>query len=83
MNNVIEMLPQDKRELLQGLENLSEQVRNGTVVAYFVIGIGPHDSLHPMWGACGPGVSVCRGLGAIEALSRRFANEIKWNWNDD
>lgn len=72
MTNVVrlgaEQPSEDKRRLLETLNDLIASVEAGEVVAFCAVGIETSDTTR-MW-RCGPGVSNLRMRGAISTLSR-------------
>lgn len=69
----------DKTSLIAGLDSLKAKIESGEMTGYFIVGVGPGDVTCPMWGAAGKGISILRGLGAIEALKHKFLAQIDWN----
>lgn len=78
MSNNISPLATDKTRLLEALDNFRARVESGELTGFFLVGVGKGDITCPVWGACGSGVTILRGLGAIEALKHKFINSIDW-----
>jgi len=78
MGDVTPLLATDKKKLLEGLDRFRAKLEAGEINSYFIVGVGDDDITVPMWGAYGQGITVLRGLGAIESLKHRFLASINW-----
>jgi hypothetical protein len=78
VGEVTQLLALDRRQLLDGLDRFRAKVESGEVDGYFLVGVGDGDLTVPMWGACGKGITILRGLGAIEALKHKFISKVNW-----
>lgn len=79
MGEVTQFLATDRKQLLSALDNFRRKIESGELNGFFLVGIGDDDRTVPMWGACGGGISILRGLGAIEALKHQFLTLIDWD----
>ena len=79
VGSVEQFLATDRKQLLDALDRFRERVESGEINGFFIVGVGDDDQTVPMWGACGGGVTILRGLGAIEALKHQFLNNINWD----
>ena len=66
----------DKRKMLRGLDQLRDGLASGEIASILFIGIRSDDTTVMGWGSHGEGLSILRGLGAIEALKHRFLQDL-------
>jgi hypothetical protein len=78
MGEVAKLVPQNRQQLLDSLDRFKAKIEAGEMDGFFLVGVGRNDDICPMWGACGPGVTILRGLGAIESLKHKFLGMIDW-----
>lgn len=79
MDNISQFIATDKKQLLNAIDRFRGKVETGEINGFFLIGVGEGDNTVPMWGACGGGITVLRGLGAIEALKHQFLSMVDWD----